>query len=139
MELTYYDLLTISIKAVADTARRKFIGHDGALCGANEKALGVSKHDASAGEQLPVMVYGIAIVTAGGAISAGAPVASNESGLAVAADAVTAAVPEGATPVTSSGAQPDLTVAGGKLPQTINGYALDEASGEGDLIRVKLI
>jgi len=140
---TYQPILTTSITAGADIPKGRFIGFDGGLCGANAKALGVSEVDTKQGQQLPVIVYGIAIVETGGAVSAGAAVTSDSSGRAVAASnvSVTVTVPAGETPVTSTAAQPDLqeSISGGVLPQAINGYALDSATQAGQFIRVKLV
>jgi len=69
-------------------------------------------------------------------------------------------IPTGATPVTSTGAQPTLTVsasataagtatnevtasvsnalAGGVLPQAVNGYAVDASGGTGEFVRIVL-
>ncbi|MBI5562483.1 MAG: DUF2190 family protein [Deltaproteobacteria bacterium] len=135
---TFKPLLTESITAAADTVKNRFIGFDGALCNANVRALGVSETDTKAGQQLPVVIKGIAIIVAAGVIAAGAAVASDANGKASAASAISVTIPAGGTAVTSSAAQPNLVVNGGKLPQAINGYALDAAGADGDLIRVVL-
>lgn len=135
--------LTTSITAGADIPKSRFIGFDGGLCAANTKALGVSEVDTKQGQQLPVIVYGIAMVETGGAVSAGSAVTSDSSGRAVAASnvTVTVTVPAGETSVTSNAAQPDLqeSISGGVLPQAINGYALDSATAAGKFIRVRLV
>lgn len=151
-----------SILAAADLEANRFIGFDGNLCGANAKALGVSETSTKQGQYCPVIVTGIALVESGGAVSAGAAVASDAAGRAVAASnftvstsvstdvQVTVTVPVGEVSVLSTAAQPDLlesatatstatnTLSGGVLPQKINGWALDAASGAGELIRVLL-
>jgi hypothetical protein len=106
----YNPVLTISVTAASNIPKARFIGFGGGLCAANTKALGVSEADTNQGQQLPVIVYGIALVESGGAISVGDAVTSDANGKAVAA---------GINPV--------------------NGYALDAASGEGEFIRVKLV
>jgi len=140
---TYNPVLAVSITAASDIQKARFTGFDGNLCSANAKAMGVSEASTKQGQQLPVIVYGIAIVETGGAISQGAAVASDSVGRAVAASAVTVTVtvPAGETTVQSTAAQPDLveSISGGTLPQAINGYALDAASGGGEFIRVKLV
>jgi hypothetical protein len=85
----------------------------------------------------PVIVQGIAAVEAGGNIAVGDALAIDATGKVVAATAFSVAVPAGATPVTSDAAQPNLTEAGGVLPQAIVGYALD-AGASGDFVRVLL-
>lgn len=131
-------ILIDSIAAAADVVKNRFAGLDGNYCGANARALGVFDADTKAGQQAPVMVLGIALVESGAAVTAGANVASDASGKAVAAAALSVSVPAGGTAVTSTAAQPTLTVAGGYLPQAVNGVALDAASGAGEFIRVRL-
>jgi hypothetical protein len=135
---TYKTALTDSITAAVDLVKHRFIGFDGNYCGADAKALGVSETDTKAGQQCPVIVYGIALVEAGGAISKGQAVKSDANGKAVAATNFSVSVPAGATTVTSDAAQPDLVEAGGVLPEAVNGYALDDAAGAGEIIRVVL-
>lgn len=104
--------LTTSITAAADLSASKnlFIGFNGVLCPVDDKALGVLNDNVALGEQAPVAVSGIALVVSGSAIAVGD---------AVSADAASKAVP---------------FVAG-----EINGYALDEASGADELIRILLV
>jgi len=108
---TYQAILTTSIIAGEDIPKGRFVGFDGRLCGANAKALGVSEVDVNQGQPCPVIVYGIAIVETGGAVSVGDAVTSDNNGRAVVA---------GVDPV-------------------INGYALDSATQAGQFIRVKLV
>jgi len=136
---THIPLGTVSVTAAANISRHLFIGFDGNLCGANAKSLGVCAADSSAGEQMPVIISGVALVIAGAAVTQGAAVVSNASGKAVAASAFAVAVPAGATPVTSTGAQPDLAESGSILPQAINGYAMDTASAPDEVIRILLV
>lgn len=117
----------------------KFIGFNGQLCAANAKALGILNANSALGEQTPVAVSGIALVLSGGVITVGSAVASDAAGKAVVATPFSVSVPSGATAVTSTAAQPDLTEAGSVLPQAINGYALDAASGPEVLIRILLV
>lgn len=139
MEKTYFDVFTDTVRTAANVVKNRFIGFDGNYCAADAKAYGVSKMDVDSGQNAPVIVIGVAIVEAAGIINAGDSVVSDATGKALAATDVSVSVPSGATPVTSTGAQPALTVAGGALPQPINGFALDASTGAGDLIRVKLI
>jgi hypothetical protein len=135
---TYKPGVVESITAVAALAANLFIGFDGDVCGANKKALGSSELKADLGEQCPVIITGIALVLSGGAISVEDPLVSDANGKSVPATAFSVTVPSGSTPVTSDAAQPNLVEAGSVLPQFINGYALDAASGADELIRVKL-
>lgn len=129
-----------SINAQSDLIKQRFIGFDGNYCAANAKSLGVSQTDIEQNQQCPVTVTGIALIESGGAISAGNALVSGTNGVALAATSLSIAVsvPEGSTPVTSDAAQPNLaeTIAGSVTPQAINGYALDAASGAGEIIRV---
>lgn len=135
---TEHPLLVMTIEDIAgDVVKRRFIGTDGDYAAEDGAAIGVSYDDADEGETLSVIAMGIAIVEAGGSITAGNLVAVKTDGKAKAATAVSVAVPSGATPVTSTGAQPTLTVAGGALPQRVVGVALDDAS-DGNYFRVKL-
>lgn len=135
---TYKPGVVESITAAAALAAMRFIGFDGNLCGADAKALGASELATNSGEQCPVIVSGIALVESGGVITAGAALASDATGRAVAATALSATTPIGATPVTSTSATPAMTIAGGYMPQALNGRALDAASGAGEFIRVLL-
>lgn len=139
---THQPLGNTSILAAAALGKHLFVGADGNVCGANKKALGVTEVDAALGEQASVIFSGIALVLSGGAITVTdelVPVASDAAGKAVAATALSATVPSGATPVTSTGAQPAMTMAGSATPQKINGWALDSATGANQLIRVLLV
>lgn len=117
----------------------KFIGFDGNLCAANAKALGILNDSALLGDQAPIAVSGIALVLSGGVITPGSAVVSDAAGKAVVATSFSASTPAGAVAVTSSGAQPAMTLAGSVLPQAINGYSLDSAAAPDVLIRIKLV
>jgi len=131
-------IASITQTLAATVAQRRFVGFAGDYPAANGKALGVSGDAGESGESIPVITHGVVLVEASGAISVGGAVAADTSGKAKAATAVSITVPSGATPVTSDAAQPNLVEAGGVLPQAVNGYALDEAAADGDLIRVRL-
>lgn len=100
-------LITSVTASGADLSRLLFVGFDGALCAAGVKALGVCNADTAVGLEAPVTAIGIALVTAGAAVAAGAEVESNAAGKAI-------------------------TLAAG----VSNGYALDAAAADGDVIRV---
>ena len=79
----YQPLLIESVKATANIEQHRFIGFDGAYCGAGEKALGVSDVDIENGQYAPVAVLGTLLVISAGTINAGEPVASDANGKAV--------------------------------------------------------
>lgn len=136
---TYMPLAIYSITAAAALTKNLFIGLTGDVCGANAKALGVCDTDTAITEQCPVITHGIALCTSGGSFSAGAALVSDAAGKAVAATTLSATVPSTGTPVTSSSAQPAMTIAGSVLPQVIVGYALDESTGADQSIRILLV
>ena len=107
---TYKSALTESITAGSDVVKNRFAGFDGNYASAGAKALGVFEVDTDSGKQAPVIVYGIAIVEAGGAISQGGAVEVGSDGKALAHNT-----------------------------GEICGYALDAASAAGDLIRIKIV
>jgi hypothetical protein len=153
-----------SIEAAANLVKNLFVGFDGNVCAANAKALGVCNADVNVGQMASVVDEGIALVISGAAVSVGAAVASDSAGKAVAAAAFAAAAPAitvddtkltidaDSTPVLSTAANGAIITAasgfltpaapalsGGVLPVAVNGYAMDEAVGANELIRVKLV
>lgn len=108
MERTYKPLLMDSIKVHSNIKEQRFIGFDGNYCQAGAKALGVSDVDIQAEQYAPVALFGILLVKTGGAVAAGDKVTSDDNGKAV-------------------------TVTGA---EEINGYALDAAAGNNEIIRI---
>ena len=108
--LTQYPTLIISVKAKQPFVKNLFVGFDGDYPSADSKALGVVVADTNEENQMPVMVSGIAIVKTASAVNIGDAITTDASGYA--------------KPVSSN--------------ETINGYALDSASGSLQLIRVLL-
>ncbi|MAQ99924.1 MAG: DUF2190 domain-containing protein [Oceanospirillaceae bacterium] len=104
---THHPILITSITAAAALAQRRFVGFDGDVCAAEAKALGVTEYAADSGDQASVNASGVILVEAGGAIAVGAQVESDANGKAV-------------------------TIASGAS----NGYALDAAAADGDVIRI---
>lgn len=102
----------ISIAATAALSRLRFVTFTGAQAGAGVRALGVADADGDLGEMTPVTTSGIALVEAGAAIAPGALITTDASGRAVTNGAATFA--------------------------NHNGYALDAATGAGEIIRVML-
>ena len=101
-----------TIIATGAVAEKTFVGYDGKTCGADKKALGVAVYDASVGDAVSVAVEGRVIVTAGGAVAVGDPVASDANGKAIVAS----------------------TVDVGK----VNGFARTASGADGDLIEIEL-
>ena len=136
-------VLISSVKTTVAITKNLFINFNGSLCANSAKALGVSNADADLGEELPVMIAGIALVYSGAAITLNAngykEVISDGNGKAREANNLSVSVPAGATPVASTSAQPNLTEAGSIPPESINGYAMDAATGADQLIRVRLL
>jgi len=98
------------------------------VAGAGDKAIGVAIKDTAAGGYVPVLVQGGPVkVTAGGAISIGAPVKAGATGKVVAA-VRTVTIPSGATTVTSTSAQPSMNVEAGLA----FALALQTAAADGD-------
>ncbi len=92
----------------ADLVQHRFVGFDGAKCGAGAKALGVCDADTAVGRQAPVNFSGILLVEAAAPINADTDVDSDADGKAV-------------------------THAAG----VVNGHTLDAAGAAGDIIRIK--
>lgn len=89
------------------------------VAGAGDKAIGMAKKTVAAGEQVPVLRLGKAKITAGGAMSTGVAIKAGAAGKAVAA-VRTVTIPTGATAVTSTSANPSMTVEGGLACGTAN-------------------
>lgn len=107
MEKLYKPLLMDSIKAEVNIEKQRFIGFDGNYCNANAKALGVSDVEIEQGQFAPVAINGILLIKTAGAITKGSKVASNANGFAIA-----------------------------YTTGEVNGFALDEAAGAGEIIRI---
>lgn len=135
---TEQPLLITSIVASTDLSKNHFVGFDGNLPQANSKPLGVVNADTAAGNLCPVLVNGIALVKSGSVIQRGSAVTTNASGKAVPVSNFIVSVPQGSVNVMSTSSFPVLLQSGGVLPQSVAGYALDEASGTDQLIRVLL-
>lgn len=104
---TFKSALTDSVTAAVALTKHQAVDFDGNLPAANAAIYGIVQADTAAGEQAPVDVMGVLIWETAGAISAKAAVATDAAGKAVAH---------------STG--------------VIAGYAIDEATGTGEFIRV---
>lgn len=130
-------LLTGTITAAAAITKHRFVGFDNQHCGAGAKARGVAIDDIALGDDGAIDELGELVVEAGGEFSAGDPVTSDADGKAVVATDVDVSVDAGAVPVESTAADgPITTTTGGVLPEAINGYALEDAAGDGSIVRI---
>jgi Uncharacterized conserved protein (DUF2190) len=102
--------ITASGDAGATISKNLLIGFTGAILSNGAKQLGVCNADTYVGEQMPVMVTGIALIKSYAAITLGAALMCGDEGKVSPKDA------------------------GGELV----GYALDAANGADELIRVLL-
>lgn len=108
MERTYKPGITDSVMAVESLIKQRFVGFDGKLAGNGKKALGVCDTSTDINQLAPIVLNGILPVETGGAIAAGAKVTSDGQGRAIALGA----------------------------NQELNGFAIDEAVGSGEIIRI---
>lgn len=108
MEKTYKPGVIESVKAAENLQKQRFIGFDGKYCKNGDKALGVSDASTDEAQLAPVAIYGILLIESGSAIAKGEKVTSDGQGRAKTAGDTDA----------------------------INGYALDEAQGNGEIIRI---
>lgn len=110
--LTEQPILITSIKCNQPTGitKYRFVSFGGTWGSEGNKSLGVCNADTSQNEEMPVTAKGIALVITGGGIPLGSAVQAFDEGVAAVQDA-------GPT----------------------EGYALDAATGAGQLIRVLLV
>lgn len=99
---------TVTITAAAALARLQMVGFDGDVCAAGAAALGTAEADTAINSPAPVNTHGILLVTAGAAIAVGAAVETGAEGKVIT-----------------------------KAAGIANGYALDAALADGDIIRIK--
>jgi hypothetical protein len=106
-----------SIAAAAALVAKRFVGVDGNYCAAGAQPIGVSINPVDSGEQVGVMVSGIAILESGAAVTAGSYVQSDSTGRAINMVAMT-------------------DTAGRN--KTACGVALEAATAAGQYIRVRI-
>lgn len=109
---TEQPLLTISVlcNQPGGVPKNRFVDFSGNLTGDMGQALGVCSADTNDGEMMPVVVQGIVLAEAGEALGVGSPVESYDNGTAI------------------------FYGMGG-----LSGYAMDEATEAGQVIRVMLV
>lgn len=88
----YIDILTLTVTAAGPIAANRFVTPAGAQGTADAHVLGVARSAANAGEAVPVIALGTAVVEAGGAIAAGDPISCDADGRAVPTDGGTYSV-----------------------------------------------
>lgn len=164
-------ILTLEASAALPNLQRfiKVSSGKAALCGANEKALGVLDLTAVLGESTPVIISGVVLVDVGsGGVTSGAQVTSDANGKAVAAAALSAtatddisataagaaaSIPDGEVPMTAASAkpsltmtQPTITISGGVTVALVGGKTPQAINGvaldtasDGGVTRVVLI
>ena len=125
---TYKPILIDSIIGETDFEKQILIGFDGNYCKKGAKALGVSDVEIEKGQYAPVAISGILLVVTGGKINKGDIITSDDIGRAISASSGTINEVDDGDDSTrlysfSSGDE-------------INGYALDSASAEGEVIRI---
>lgn len=77
-------LLTLTVAAAGAIAAARFVTPAGAQAGADANTLGVAGFAAAAaGDKIPAVALGTAVVEAGAAVAAGATVKSDASGRAI--------------------------------------------------------
>ena len=85
-------VLVTTTTATAPIVANRFIGFDGKQAKAAAPVFGVTPREADEGDSVGVECIGIVLVEAGGAITAGAKVASDAQGCAVTGDSNAAGV-----------------------------------------------
>ena len=138
---TECNLVFNSFKAGTTLVKQRFVKlASGVLqySSANGLAVGVLYEEAVVDEFVPVAVGGTVLVEVGsGGVTENTEITADATGKAIAVAALSATVPGSGTTVTSSSAQPAMTMAGGALPVKIHGKALDTCV-EGEFARILL-
>jgi len=141
-ELSKYGVEAMTIQADGVIHPYYAVGFDNKeVDGAGEAILGIAMGDATNyadDEYISVVFHGIYDAMAGDTIAAGDPISTNSDGTFVKATALSATVPSGAIPVTSTSATPAMTIAGAYTPAVVVGYAINGASS-GSLFSLRLI
>ncbi|MDP8256445.1 MAG: DUF2190 family protein, partial [Candidatus Alcyoniella australis] len=142
--MQYRPILTLPFTASGAVAANRFVGHDGALCGADAKSLGVTRFGADDGKAGETIVLGTAVLEVGEQVAKGDRLVSDANGkglkatalaaavtaeIAAALDAaptitaaldaaptISASVDAGDTPVTSTGANGEIITASSDAP-----------------------
>ena len=141
-ELSTYPMNKVTITAAGTIHPNYCVGYDNKeIDGAGEVIKGIAMYNNAnyaSGDELTIVTSGIYNVVCGGTIAVGDPLSTKNDGTVVKATALSATVPSGATPVTSTSATPSMTLAGSYLPAVVIGYAVT-AGSSGDTISIKLV
>lgn len=124
-------LLTLTVERDGtDELFRRFVRYDGARAGAGDLALGICRERNTANDSLvPVDVAGTALAVAGGAFAAGADLASDAEGRAVAATRSEIHI----TRTAGAAADTDIAVAGITTDDEVLGAYATDGSAVGTL------
>lgn len=126
----------LPVTASGAVTANRLVGFNGAQASvAGQKVLGVAAARAADGETFTVHVGHTAMVEAGGVITVGASLTTDNQGRAVVAAAL--AVASGATAVTAAAANGSAALSGGDPPVFVFADALGAATAAGKLIPVK--
>ncbi len=131
-----HDIFALSFIAANPVTQYRgvdFSGNQIAVQGA--RICGIAKRPAAVGDNFEVAVIGTATCEAGAVITPGQLLQMDNQGRVIPADAATIAA--GATAVTSTAANGAI-IAGGYLPESIVGTALEAAAAAGNYIEVLL-
>lgn len=138
-------LLPLTLVAAGVIAAYRGVGYDALQATvAGQKIQGFAKTAAAAiGDAVTVEAKGTAIAETGGAFAIGDALTMDANGRVVAATALAVADPTinaGATPVTSTAANGDVTtqgaITGGVLPQYVCADALEASGGAGEFVEI---
>lgn len=77
---TYSPVLRLTVQAAEELPAYRFVNYAGELCGAGEKALGITDYPALSGEFVSLIVLGTAIIECSEAITGGAQISSDAVG-----------------------------------------------------------
>ncbi len=108
MERTYKPGIIDSVMAGQNLAKQRFVGFNGRHTNSGDKALGVCDASTEENQLAPVALNGILLIETGGSIAAGDKITSDGQGRAKTAG----------------------------VNDEVNGYAIDESQGSGEIIRI---
>lgn len=77
---TYSPVLRLTVQAAEELPAYRFVNYAGELCGAGEKALGITDYPALSGEFVSLIVLGTAIIECSEAITGGTQISSDSVG-----------------------------------------------------------
>ena len=78
---TYSPVAGVTVKATTNITPYRFVNFNGAMCGDNEKALGICEISFDAEEAAGIQYIGILLIEVGTAVTQGAEVTSDAAGM----------------------------------------------------------